>query len=66
MRRLFATEPLAPRIERETVPGHRARADEEIIDVALTMGACGFHAIGTCAMGTDDHDWSTRGYGCGA
>jgi choline dehydrogenase-like flavoprotein len=20
------------------------------------MGACGFHAIGTCAMGPDDHD----------
>jgi choline dehydrogenase-like flavoprotein len=56
IRRLFATGPLADRIARETVPGHRVQADQEIIDAALTTGGCGYHAIGTCAMGPDDAD----------
>jgi choline dehydrogenase len=56
MRRLFATEPLAKRTERETVPGHGVQADEEIIDAGLTMGTPGYHAIGTCAMGPNDDD----------
>jgi choline dehydrogenase len=56
MRRLFATGPLAKRIEHETVPGHRVQADQEIIDAGLTVGGCGYHAIGTCAMGPNDHD----------
>jgi choline dehydrogenase len=56
MRRLFATGPLAKRIERETVPGPGVQADQEIIDAALTLGTPGYHAIGTCAMGPDDDD----------
>jgi choline dehydrogenase-like flavoprotein len=56
MRRLFATEPLAERIERETVPGDGVQADQDIIDAALTMGTCGYHAIGTCAMGPAGDD----------
>jgi choline dehydrogenase-like flavoprotein len=56
MRRLFATAPLADRIVRETVPGHRVQADQEIIDAALTTGGCGYHAVGTCAMGPDGGD----------
>jgi choline dehydrogenase len=56
MRRLFATAPLAKRIERETVPGHAVRADQQIIDAGLTMGTPGYHAIGTCAMGPNDDD----------
>jgi choline dehydrogenase len=56
MRRLCATEPLAKRIERETVPGLGVLADEEIIDAGLTMGTPGYHAIGTCAMGPNDDD----------
>jgi choline dehydrogenase len=56
MRRLFATGPLAKRIERETVPGPGVQADKEIIDAGLTLGTPGYHAIGTCAMGPDDDD----------
>jgi choline dehydrogenase len=56
MRRLFATGALAKRIERETVPGPAVQADQEIIDAGLTMGGCGYHAIGTCAMGPNDDD----------
>jgi choline dehydrogenase len=56
MRRLFATDPLATRIERETVPGETVRSGEDIIDAALVEGGCGYHAIGTCAMGPNDDD----------
>lgn len=56
MRRLFATGALAKRIERETVPGPAVQADQEIVDAALTMGACGYHAVGTCAMGPNHDD----------
>jgi hypothetical protein len=56
MRRLFATGPLAGRIERETVPGHGVQTNQEIIDAGLIVGGCGYHAIGTCAMGPDNDD----------
>jgi choline dehydrogenase len=56
IRRLFATGPLAERIEHETVPGPAVRADQEIIDAGLTMGGCGYHTIGTCAMGPSVDD----------
>jgi choline dehydrogenase-like flavoprotein len=56
MRRLFATAPLAERIKHETIPGQDVRTDQEIIDAGLTTGGCGYHAIGTCAMGPDDDD----------
>jgi choline dehydrogenase-like flavoprotein len=56
MRRLFATEPLAKRIECETVPGHEVQTDQAIIDAGLTMGSCGYHAISTCAMGPNNDD----------
>src|SRR5690606_13175943 len=56
VRRLFATEPLAGRIAHETVPGQRVRTDQEIIDAGLTAGTCGYHAIGTAAMGPGDDD----------
>lgn len=56
IRRLFATDPLAQRIERETVPGPDVQTDQEIVDAGLTMGSSGYHAIGTCAMGPHDDD----------
>ncbi|MEO3827701.1 GMC oxidoreductase [Actinomadura sp. B10D3] len=54
IRRLFATEPLASRIEHETVPGPSVQGDDEIIAAGLEQGTCGYHAIGTCAMGPND------------
>jgi choline dehydrogenase-like flavoprotein len=56
IRGLFATGALAKRIEHETAPGYEVQTDQEIIDFALTGGTCGFHAIGTAAMGPDDDD----------
>ncbi|WP_320067009.1 GMC family oxidoreductase [Micromonospora sp. RTGN7] len=54
MRELFATDPVAGRIAVETMPGPDVRDDREILEAALTLGYCGYHAVGTCAMGPDD------------
>lgn len=56
IRRLFATTPLATRIEHETAPGHDVNTDAEIIDAGLVEGSCGYHASGTAAMGPSDDD----------
>ncbi len=58
MRELFASDALAPHIEHETVPGAAVHDedDQAIIDTALEQGYCGYHAIGTCAMGPDERD----------
>ncbi|MGC4805862.1 GMC family oxidoreductase [Micromonospora sp. DT233] len=54
MRELFATDPLAGRVAVETLPGPDVRDDSEIIAASLALGYCGYHAVGTCAMGPDD------------
>ncbi|WBB67936.1 GMC family oxidoreductase N-terminal domain-containing protein [Micromonospora sp. WMMD812] len=54
MRELFATGPIAKRISAETLPGPAVQDDDEIIAAALEHGYCGYHAVGTCAMGPDD------------
>lgn len=56
MRELVATSPIADRISHETFPGPNVRSDDEIVDSALDGGYCGYHAIGTCAMGPRDDD----------
>jgi choline dehydrogenase len=56
MRELFATGPIAKRIDRETLPGRAVEDDQAIIDAALEHGYCGYHAIGTCAMGPSHDD----------
>jgi choline dehydrogenase-like flavoprotein len=54
MRQLFATQPVASRIDHETVPGPAARTDDDVLDAWIVAGACGHCAIGTCAMGPAD------------
>ncbi|MGW4985744.1 GMC family oxidoreductase [Streptomyces mirabilis] len=56
MRELFETEPIAGRITSETLPGPAVREDQEIIDAGLDHGRCGYHAVGTCAMGPAEDD----------
>lgn len=51
MRELFQAEPIASRIAHETLPGAAVQSDEEIIEAALDRGYCGYHAVGTAAMG---------------
>ncbi|MET9018604.1 GMC family oxidoreductase N-terminal domain-containing protein [Actinopolymorpha sp. NPDC004070] len=54
MREFFAHEPIAARLSAETFPG--VRTDEDVVDAMLDSGYCGYHAIGTCAMGPNDED----------
>ncbi len=54
VRELFGTAPIAKRIVAETLPGPTVQDDEEIIEAGLALGYCGYHAVGTCAMGPGD------------
>jgi choline dehydrogenase-like flavoprotein len=56
MRELFAQSPIAERISHETYPGTAAQSDDELVGAALEGGYCGYHAVGTCAMGPGDDD----------
>jgi choline dehydrogenase len=55
-RQVFAQSPIADYLVAETLPGPDVTSDDEIIDAALDHGYCGYHAVGTCAMGPDDDD----------
>ncbi|HZP29746.1 MAG TPA: GMC family oxidoreductase N-terminal domain-containing protein [Acidimicrobiia bacterium] len=54
MRAIFTQQPVAGRIVAETLPGPAVRSDEDVLEANLEHGYCGYHAIGTCAMGRDD------------
>jgi choline dehydrogenase len=56
MRDIFQQSPIADRISHETFPGLQAVSDDDLIDSALDAGYCGYHAVGTCAMGPSDED----------
>jgi choline dehydrogenase-like flavoprotein len=56
MREIFEQSPIAEYISHEMFPGTDARTDDEIVDSALDGGYCGYHAVGSCAMGPDDAD----------
>ncbi|TRO59903.1 GMC family oxidoreductase [Streptomyces sp. IB201691-2A2] len=56
MRALFETGPIADRIMAETLPGPTVGEEQEIIDAGLEHGRCGYHAVGTCAMGPAEND----------
>ena len=53
MRNVFGAEPLASLLEGETRPGSAVQSDDEILDLYRREGQSGFHACGTCKMGTD-------------
>jgi choline dehydrogenase-like flavoprotein len=53
IRRLVATQPLRDVIVREVSPGPSFQSDDEILEAWRKHGGCGYHAIGTCAMGSD-------------
>jgi choline dehydrogenase len=56
MRGVFEQSPIAERIHHETFPGSDVHTDDDLIDSALDAGFCGYHAVGTCAMGPGDDD----------
>ncbi|WP_059020179.1 GMC family oxidoreductase N-terminal domain-containing protein [Mycobacterium sp. M26] len=56
IRAVFAQSPIAGELAEETRPGAGVLTDDEIVDSALDEGYCGYHAIGTCAMGPNSDD----------
>ena len=56
MRELFSQSPIADYLVAETTPGPEVTSDDAMIDAALDKGYCGYHAVGTCAMGPADDD----------
>ncbi len=56
MRELFSQDPISSYLVRELVPGADVTSDDAIIDACLNDGYCGYHAVGTCAMGPADED----------
>jgi choline dehydrogenase len=56
MREIFEKSPIAEYVSHEMFPGGAAQTDDEIIDSGLDGGYCGYHAVGSCAMGPDDAD----------
>lgn len=53
VRALMAQAALQPLVEGETATTAGARSDEEILDAFHRQGQAGYHASGTCRMGTD-------------
>jgi choline dehydrogenase len=56
MRELFASHPITALVDHETLPGPDLHSEQDVIDAALEHGYCGYHAVGTCAMGPDEAD----------
>ena len=56
MREVFKADPVARYLSAETVPGPSLQDDQEILEANLAGGYCGYHAVGTCAMGLGDDD----------
>lgn len=54
IRRIFAQPAIAPYIAGETLPGERFQSDEELLEAYAMMSGPGFHAAGTCAMGSGE------------
>ena len=52
-RKFVAQMPLARYILEETFPGPHCVTDEQILDAYDQHGSCGYHAVGTCRMGSD-------------
>ncbi|MCP1572970.1 choline dehydrogenase-like flavoprotein [Herbaspirillum rubrisubalbicans] len=53
MRKLLAAAPLRDLVDEETRPGKQVHSDDEIVDLFRRHGQSGFHACGTCKMGSD-------------
>ena len=53
MRQLLEQGPMKSLLGEETTPGTAVHSDDEIIDAFARLGQSGYHACGTCKMGTD-------------
>lgn len=53
VRRLMTQAPLSDMVEAETAPGPQYQTDDEILKAYDIFATCGYHAVGTCRMGSD-------------
>ena len=53
VRRIFAAPAMAQCMVGETYPGPQASSDDAIVDALRLTGTTGYHAVGTCRMGSD-------------
>jgi choline dehydrogenase len=53
VRRIFTAPAMAKCMVGETYPGPQANTDEAIVDALRLTGTTGYHAVGTCRMGSD-------------
>jgi choline dehydrogenase len=56
MREILGESPVAELVLSETVPGAAVDHDDDIIKAGFLYGGTGYHACGTCAMGSDETD----------
>lgn len=54
MRRIVQSEPLRKLVKSESYPGPKVQSDEQILEEFRQRGQSGYHACGTCAMGSSD------------
>ncbi len=54
VRRYAAQSPLGELVAEETMPGPAYTTDEQILDAYDRFGTCGYHAVGSCRMGSDE------------
>lgn len=54
-RALVAAPSLAALVAGEPWPGKDCQSDDELLDYARRFGNTGYHPVGTCRMGLDDH-----------
>lgn len=55
IRKWLAQPPLKDIFVEETVPGTHMDSDEQLLDAWRKHAGCGYHTIGTCRMGIDEH-----------
>jgi len=53
VRKIFAAPAMAQCLLGETYPGPKASSDEALVDALRLTGTTGYHAVGTCRMGSD-------------
>ena len=53
VRNIFSAPAMAECMVSETYPGPSANSDEAIVDALRLTGTTGYHAVGTCRMGSD-------------
>ncbi|MBP2839297.1 GMC family oxidoreductase N-terminal domain-containing protein [Pseudomonas sp. PNP] len=55
LRQIMQTAPMNTRVVEEIKPGLSCSSDEQLFDYLKQTGGTGWHPVGTCKMGNDEH-----------